>query len=57
MERKRWLQLLVSLGLPCFGLVLDLFLPDVLGALCSVRGISQPFAPSAESSDRIERVK
>ena len=57
MERKRWLQLLVSLGLPCIGLVLDLFLPNVLGALCSVRGLTQPFVPSLESSDRIERVK
>jgi hypothetical protein len=56
MERKRWLQLFLSLGLPCIGLGLDLFVPDVLGALCSVRGITQQFAP-ADSSDRSERVK
>jgi hypothetical protein len=58
MERKRWLQLFLSLGLPCIGLGLDLFVPDALGALCSVRGITQQFAPAAaDSSDRSERVK
>ena len=55
MERKRWLQLLVSLGLPCIGLGLDLFLPDALGAICSVRGLSR-VVPSFEPSSQ-ERVK
>lgn len=40
MDKKRCLQLLLSLGLPCIGLALDLFYPDALAALCTARGMT-----------------
>jgi hypothetical protein len=56
MDKKKCLQLLVSLVLPCIGLALDLFHPDVLGALCLGRNLNPGIAnePSLNSTERIK---
>jgi hypothetical protein len=57
MDRKKCLQLSLSVLLPAIGLVLDLYCPDVLNALCLAKGMTvreqRPYRnESPSSSDR-----
>jgi hypothetical protein len=51
MDKKKCLQLSLSLVLPCIGLALDLFYPDVLAALCTARGMTGGMSERTRSSD------
>jgi hypothetical protein len=51
MDRKKWVSLLVYVGLPCIGLVVDLLRPGALDALCLP--LLSPNRPNLPSENQI----